>query len=238
MLQVHRSLSRRGPYWPSGAPTTLGLLGDSTVNTSYLLPELQWWRMLWASTSPLVTNHAHDGSKTSDFLTGGAYPPSTWLGDELYLIRFGLNTDELNTTLFETNLLAVVDTALGSGADVVLATNFGVDFAGGHYNYDRDAWIVDFNAVVRDVATARGLPLIDLHALMAAEWDTRIRVYTIPGLPITDPRVWGNDYSAALDGDGFGGADDPDWYSDIHPNPRGCELIHQYTQAALDAEYL
>ncbi len=216
--------------------TTVGVLGDSISALTYFdaVPQLRWHELAYQAlrvhepSGWTFTDYSANGLKASDYLTGGSVPPATWKGNhDVYFVFLVANEGLVAPMRTDTDSL--VAEIKDGGGKAVLVTLYPVDYAGLHWRQDqgdKDATIIALNQVYRDVHAADPtVGLCDLwqHVTNLGEWDYRLRNYPLVGGAVTDQQYWGPD--SAFDGDGSGGSDDPLWYTEIHPNPYGSQLI-------------
>ena len=114
------------------------------------------------------------------------------------------------------------------GVTIILETDMWVDYPT-HYIWDRNPKLAPLYERVRELAAARGYPLVDIFANVEAEtkkgnWDLRGRVVPAGG----DHEVRDDTFDAF-----FG--DDPAYFTDVHPNPRCLGLIAEWEAAKLKA---
>ncbi len=208
-----------------GVPT-VGILGDSISALTYFADAGE--PGLVDRMDVAATNYSVNGAKASDYLAGGRVAPSQWSGNHDAYVVF-LVANEGITADMRADTSALLAEVAATDAHAILVTLYPVDYAGLHWRQDmgdRDAAIERLNQVYRDAATADdGVTLCDLwqHVADLDVWDYRIRNYPSVGGSVTDPMYWGP--SSVLDGDGMGGPDDPRWYTEIHPNPYGAQLV-------------
>lgn len=89
-----------------------------------------------------------------------------------------------------------------------------------HYAWDRNAVVQPIYDVIRSLGTTYGLPVVDIYERMQEEtelgnWDLRVRGYGVVDdhIPVLGP---GQDHLHAQD---------VNWFTNIHPNPTGIEVI-------------
>ena len=200
------------------------------------VPDNKWSTKLQNALGVGVVNVGHGGAITPDFLSGGDYESIPEA--DVYVVALGLNDSSASNfpgttlaervVLFKTNTETLIEFLLSRGSKVLLLTAVAVDFPD-HYNINKNVTTEMFNQVYRDNAEAWGCTLVDAYSVFLSQiqsgvWDHRIRDNIIPGLPDTDPTVWGP--ASPLDGNGFGGPNDPDWYTNIHYNSAGSVVVN------------
>lgn len=231
------------------ARPSLLILGDSTSKLDYLAAGQRWPQLLKESMAsrgiPIdVTVHAVNGGEVADFLTGGAYPPTTWAtkAHSHVLVRFGWNQDNASTYATDLDLLITEIQSQYPSATIMLANNWATGYPDWHTS-PRTVNVDDCNAVTAAAATANGFPLLDLHTEFANIDLTGRYILSRDGVDdALDFRVRLNGWTgsnpeaispnASGDKDGLGGDTwDLDWVSDIHPNyDEGCVWIAKFTE--------
>lgn len=210
-------------------PIQIVMLGDCTLATSYLPLRLKNETRLaealerrFPGERVTVFNEGLDGEAVSGLLrryerTKARHPNLDYL-----LLRYGVNDRRADgVDGFRTNLRALLDRLRTDYPDtrILLETGMYVDYPT-HYAWDRNAVIQPIYDVVRELARSYGLPLVDIYKRMQAEtmagnWDLRVRGYGVVDdhIPVLGP---GQDH---LHGH------DVSWFTNIHPNPTGIEVI-------------
>ena len=162
------SPSTLAPARPPSAPIRIVLAGDSTVTD-----DVGWGAGLRAHLAPRVTvvNLAQKGRSSKSFIDEGHWAKVMAEKADYVLIQFGHNdqpgkgpareTDPATT--YRDYLARMIDDVWASGATPVIVTSltrrggFGDD---GHLHSD----LVSYVEAAKVVATARGAPIVDLHA--------------------------------------------------------------------------
>lgn len=164
---------------PAGPLPTIYLLGDSTVCDQPNEPYASWGQMLprFFGSGVAVANHAQSGDSLRS--AAGARRTDKVLsllqpGDYL-LVQYGHNDMKERGenvgafTTYRASLEALVDAAHARGARPVLVTSVQ------RRTFTADGTITnslkDYPEAVRQVARARSLPLIDLHAMSARVYE-------------------------------------------------------------------
>lgn len=184
-------------------PVTIHLAGDSTMAEKLpeKRPETGWGEMLarhFTAESVRVANHARNGRSTRTFIEEGRWAAlidSLRPGDYV-LIQFGHNDasrekeDRYTSPAdYRRNLERFVDDVEARGGRAVLLTpvarrrfDAGGAFYDGHGEYP---------GIVREVAAARGVPLIDMHRssgeLLRALGEQRSRALFLHLAPAESP---------------------------------------------------
>lgn len=210
-------------------PIQIVMLGDCTLATSYLPLRLKNETRLsealgrrFPDEQVSVINEGLDGEAVSGFLrryerTMARYPDVDYL-----LIRYGVNDRRADgPDGFRANLCALLDRLRADYPDarILLETGMYADFPA-HYAWDRNVVVQPIYDVIRELAGTYTLPLVDIYERMQAEtlagnWDLRVRGYGVVDdhIPVLGP---GQDH---LHGQ------DVSWFTNIHPNPTGIEVI-------------
>jgi acyl-CoA thioesterase-1 len=205
------------------------MLGDCTLATSYLPTRLKNERRLaealerrFPGEQLVIANEGLDGESASGFLrryerTMARYPEIDYL-----LVRYGVNDRRSDgVDGFRQSLCTLIDRLRTKypHARLLLETGIYVDYPA-HYAWDRNARIQPIYDVVRSLGADYGLPIVDIYARMKAEteqgnWDLRVRGYGVVDehIPVLGP---GQDHIHGHD---------VYWFTNIHPNPVGIEII-------------
>lgn len=210
-------------------PIQIVMLGDCTLATSYLPPRLknetrlaQALERRFPGAQLSITNEGLDGEAVSGFLrrynrTMTRYPHVDYL-----LIRYGVN-DRRSVGIdgFRANLDTLIKRLCSDYpyARILLETGMFVDFPT-HYAWDRNAVVQPIYDVIRTLGTTYNLPIVDIYERMQDEtelgnWDLRVRGYGVVDdhIPVLGS---GQDHLHPQD---------VNWFTNIHPNPTGIEVI-------------
>jgi lysophospholipase L1-like esterase len=154
---------------------TVYLIGDSTVSNydSSLYPRMGWGQKLQSyfnSANVKISNKAISGRSSKSFYDEGAWTPvkNALQSGDFVLIQFGHNDEKSGDsarytdpyTSFQQYLTKYIDEAKAKGASPVLVTPVhrnkwsGSSISDSHGNYP---------PAMRDLASKKGVPLIDLH---------------------------------------------------------------------------
>lgn len=199
-------------------------IGDSNTEISYFgsIPEKRWTYIIGKNLSADVYNFGIGGRSTFDFLPVGGEVGKSRLDKiinfdaKYYIICFGLNDEKyIDTVQFEEYQRELVNQIqTNTNGTPILMTNVWVDYPD-HYSYDRNTLKIEpYDNVKRKIAKELGIHLIDVYQRFKYEyevngiWDTRIR----------NTEVWDD----SLD-DIYG--DDVSWFSNIHYNILGNEIV-------------
>lgn len=199
------------------------LFGGSSVLTSYLPEEAKHHVVLQAllhdaypDQAMEIKNWADNGEFIARYLLRGTYEKHREVqpGIDVAIIRFGTN-DQKRMTVPEYHrqlekFLALLRRDF-PGIQIVLETGIYVDFPA-HYRFDRNQILNPYWEVSREIARRDGYPLVDYFEAGRREtknghWDLRVRRGLV--------------FDTASD---TGRENDPNWFSDIHPNPAGVRL--------------
>ncbi|MFD6281117.1 rhamnogalacturonan acetylesterase [Streptomyces sp. NPDC060209] len=160
---------------PAGESLQIFLVGDSTVCDQARAPYAGWGQQLpqHFRRGLSVANYASSGESTVSYLEDPRLF-ATVLGlmreDDLVLIQLAHNDKTTDAATYLANLEALVDGVRGGGGRPVLLTPMVRHAFGPDGTLGNDAALlvnglgVDHPAVIRSVAAARGVPLIDLTA--------------------------------------------------------------------------
>jgi lysophospholipase L1-like esterase len=171
-------------YAPATSPTVLYIAGDSTV-CDQTDPEYAGWGQLLPPFFNLglsVANYADSGESSASFLGSGklwgaikgAMKPNDYV-----MIQFGHNDKTISAADFQTNITAYVTQTKAKNAFPILVTPIArATFSGNtvtdqHTHTDSAGNLVDLPAIIRQVAAAQNVPLIDLTAT-TTDWLTQV----------------------------------------------------------------
>lgn len=150
----------------NGAPVTIILVGDSTVN-----PEGGWGKGFCAIVTPNVTciNDALNGRSSKSFFDEGAWAKALAQKGDYYLIQFGHNDQKKKpdratdpNTTYPAYLRRYINDARSIGATPVIVTSLS------RRNYKDGKLIEDLTAYVdaaKKVAAEENISMIDLNAM-------------------------------------------------------------------------
>jgi len=219
-------------------PSRIVLLAGSSVCNTYLPEEQRHHRVLqkaleahYGEGTAEVRNWADNGEYIARFLLRGTYERlrKETPGADLFILRYALNdAKRMGPEEFGRHNERLID-LLGEdfpGARFIMETGLYLDYPA-HYRNDRNQQINPYWEEARAVARRRGFPLNDLYkaseaATRQGRWDLRIRNQRVKPVVV----------DASRDAE-FG--PDPDWFTDVHPNPDGVRLAVE-TQVALLTE--
>lgn len=210
-------------------PILILMLGDCTLATSYLPPRLKNEARLaealerrFPGEQIKIVNEGLDGEAVSGFLRRYQRTMARYFEPDYLFLRYGVNdrrTDGIGG--FRTNLADLIERLRADypRTRLLLETGMYVDYPA-HYAWDRNAKMEPVYDAIRSLGGTYGLPVVDIYERLKAEtergnWDLRVRGYGVVDdyIPVLGP---GQDH---LHGH------DVRWYTNIHPNPVGIEVI-------------
>ena len=149
------------------------LVGDSTVN------DAGGWGpgfRSWFGANVEVVNLAKNGRSSKSFRSEGLWDPAVTGKPDYILIQFGHNdgpgkgpdreTDPKTT--FRENMTRYIEEARAAGAQPVLVTSIVRRVFGDDGKIKRDS-LLPFVEVIRELAVAKSIPLVDLYSLTLAQ---------------------------------------------------------------------
>jgi len=171
-------------YTTASNPTILYIAGDSTV-CDQTDPDYAGWGQLlppYFNLGLAVANYADSGESSASFLGNGklwgAIKGAMKAGDYV-LIQFGHNDKTVSTADFRTNITSFITQTKAKNAFPILVTPIArATFSGNtvtaqHQHTDSAGNLVDLPAIIRQVAVAENVPLIDLTAT-TTDWLTQV----------------------------------------------------------------
>lgn len=210
-------------------PIQIVMLGDCTLATVYLPPRLknetrlkQALERRFPGEAFQITNEGLDGESVSGFLRRYERTMSRYPCIDYLLIRYGVNDRRsVGVDGFQTNLRTLIDRLHSDypRARILLETGMFVDYPT-HYAWDRNAVVQPIYDAIRSLGAEYMLPIVDLYERMQEEtelgnWDLRVRGYGVVDehIPVLGA---GQDHLHPQD---------VNWFTNIHPNPAGIEVI-------------
>lgn len=159
-------------YAPATNPTVVYVAGDSTVCDQTDTNYSGWAQFLpsYFGVPISIANYADSGESSASFLASaqmwGAIT-SRWLAGDWVLIQFGHNDKTTTSTAFHANITTMVTQAKAKSVKPVLVTpparaTFSGQTLTAQFMYTTP---LDVVAVMKQVATEQGVPLIDLTAI-------------------------------------------------------------------------
>ena len=205
------------------------MLGDCTLATSYLPPRFtndmrlaEALARVYPTDSTTIINEGLDGEAVAGLLRRYERTMARHPAPDYLLIRYGVNDRRSDGVEgFRRRLRELVERLMGDfpQAGVLLETGMYVDYPT-HYLWDRNAVVQPIYDVIRDLGATLGLPVVDLYERMKREtergnWDLRVRGYGVvddhvPVLGAGQDHLHGHDVR---------------WFTNIHPNPNGIDVI-------------
>jgi lysophospholipase L1-like esterase len=154
-------------------PIRIVLVGDSTVND-----EGGWGEGFRKSlAAPVeVVNLAKNGRSSKSFRDEGLWAPALAAHPDFILIQFGHNDEPGKgadretdpSTTYRANMARYVDEARSAGATPILVTSIVRRNFDANGKIKRDH-LIDYVAIVRQLAAEKNVPLIDLYSLTLAQ---------------------------------------------------------------------
>jgi len=238
-----------GPEPPLEAACSIAYLGGCTVqggapdgarvgHSEYLAGETQFHlavrlRRDFPGRPFVIRNFGEAGATAGEFIErGGVGAMKAALPRvDVAFLRYGIadrKAEGIPKTIENIGALCERLEETFDGVTIILETDMWVDYPT-HYIWDRNPKLAPLYERVRELAAARGYPLVDIFANVEAEtkkgnWDLRGRVVPAGG----DHEVRDDTFDAF-----FG--DDPAYFTDVHPNPRCLGLIAEWEAAKLKA---
>lgn len=170
----------------------------------------------------VIRNISDEGGSAGSFLASGKLDGLFDALPRLHIVfvRFGVNDRKRDGVPGCIANLQELCRRLAShyqGIAVVVETGMWVDYPG-HYMWDRNSKLAPLYDAMRSMAESESYPIIDIFANMREEtqkgnWDLRVR-----GLPDPDHTIVDDSFDKFF-------ADDPAFFSNIHPNSKCLGLI-------------
>lgn len=205
------------------------MVGDCTLATSYLPLRLKNERILATRLAELypddgcvVTNEGLDGETVAQFLKRYDRTIKRNAPPDYVLIRYGVNDRRAyGVDGFRERMVELIERLRADfpHARILLETGMYVDYPA-HYEFDRNPILQPIYEVIRELGQRYGYPVIDLFERMRSEtaqgnWDLRVRGY---GVVDDEIPVLGAGQDHLHTGD-------VRWWTNIHPNPIGIQVI-------------
>lgn len=205
------------------------MVGDCTLATSYLPLRLKNERILAARLAELypedgcvVTNEGLDGETVAQFLKRYDRTIKRNASPDYVIVRYGVNDRRAyGVDGFRDRMVELIERLRADfpRARILLETGMYVDYPA-HYEFDRNPILQPIYEVIRELGRRYGYPVIDLFERMRTEtdqgnWDLRVRGYGVVDdeIPVLGP---GQDHLHT---------GDVRWWTNIHPNPVGIQVI-------------
>ena len=217
------------------------MLGDCTLATSYLPPQLRNETLLrealqrrYPAETFTVTNEGLDGESVAGFLRRYRPTLARHPDPDYVFIRYGVNDRRRDgPDAFRQRLVEMCARLRGDfpWVRIVLETGIFVDYPR-HYEFDRNKVLQPIYDEIRRLGAREGFPVVDIYGRMKHEtergnWDLRVRGYgvvdeDIPVLGAGQDHLWGHDVR---------------WFTNIHPNPAGIAVIADEEARVLAAHW-
>lgn len=199
------------------------LFGGSSLATTYVPEETKHRTLLeqrlreeYPHQQVEVVNHADNGEFFARYLISGKYERHRPVleGVDIAVLRFGANDEKrMEVEEYRRHFRSFMDLLRQDfpGVSFVLQTLIYLDYPN-HYFYDRNLELEPYSEVSRQIAAQEGHLLSDFYAVCKREtdrgnWDIRAR----QGLILDNSQDAGKENKV-------------EWFSDIHPNPKGIRL--------------
>ncbi len=149
------------------SPTTVYLIGDSTMTDQMMEPWAAWGQMFprFFKDPILIANYAECGETTASFISERRWPKvmsEIHAGDYVFM-QFGINDQSLPVERFKGYFVTFIADTLAKGAHPVLVTSQNLkrlDVSGKAVQTLRN-----FPDAMKEVAKAKNVPLIDLNEM-------------------------------------------------------------------------
>jgi lysophospholipase L1-like esterase len=226
----------RAPEPPMETSCCIGLFGDCTVDV-YMPPAMRPENHLavrlhrgFPGQPFVIRNYGDSGGTAGDLLAAGRLEEA--LADlprlHIALVRYGINDrkrDGIPQCIENVRALCRRLRERYKGVVVIIETGIWVDYPK-HYLFDRNARLAPLYAAMRKLAAEEAYPLVDVYEKIEAEtgsgnWDLRVR-----GLPDREHVILDDSFDQFF-------ADDPAFFTNIHPNSRCLGLIADWEVAKL-----
>lgn len=152
---------------PAEKPTTVYLIGDSTVTDQMMEPWAAWGQMLprWFKMPVLIANYAQSGETTASFVSERRWPKlmSELSAGDYVFMQFGINDQRLSVEEFKKYFVQFIKDTRERGATPVLVTSQNLRRLDA--NGKAVQTLREHPAAMRDVAKEHNVALIDLNAM-------------------------------------------------------------------------
>lgn len=223
----------------------VALFGGSSVATTYLPEESKHHVVLekeltkaYSGQTIKVSNFADNGEFVARYLLRGTYEKhrESISGIDIAIIRFGTNDiKRMDVSEYRAQLEKFMELLKNDfpGIQIILETGMYVDYPA-HYTSDRNKKLNPAWQVSRDIAARDTYPLVDYYETVKAEtaagnWDVRVRAKR-KDKPAAEQFI----LDASQDA---GKENDPKWFTDIHPNPKGVQMAVREEVKTLKAHF-
>lgn len=223
----------------------VALFGGSSVATTYLPEESKHHAVLekelakaYPGQAIKVSNFADNGEFIARYLLRGTYEKhrESVPGIDVAIIRFGANDiKRMDGAEYRGQLEKFIELLKKDfpRIQIILETGMYVDYPA-HYSSDRNKKLNPAWQVSRDIAAKDGYPLVDYYETVKVEtaagnWDVRVRTKR-KDKPAGERFI----LDASQDA---GKENDPKWFTDIHPNPKGVQMAVREEVKTLKAHF-
>jgi acyl-CoA thioesterase-1 len=213
---------------PMATSCCIGLFGDCTVDV-YMPPAMRpeshlavRLRRAFPGQPFVIRNFGDSGGTAGEFVRCGDLEKamSEMPRLDIAFVRYGINDrkrDGIPRCIENVRTLCDLVRRRCSNATIVIETGMWVDYPK-HYMYDRNSRLAPLYQAMRGLAEEEGYPLLDVFEKMEAEtrrgnWDLRVR-----GMPDREHAILDGSFDQFF-------ADDPAFFTNIHPNSRCLGLI-------------
>lgn len=226
----------RAPEPPMESSCCLGLFGDCTVDVNMppaMRPESHLavrMRRAFPGQPFVIRNFGESGGTAGDLLAPGRLAEilAALPRLDLAFVRYGVNDrkrDGIPRCVENVRSLCRRLRRRYANLAVIIETGMWVNQPR-HYLYDRNSRLAPLYEALRALAAEEGYPLVDVYTRMEAEtkrgnWDLRVR-----GLPDLEHMILDDSFDQFF-------ADDPAFFTNIHPNSRCLGLIAEWEVAKL-----
>lgn len=213
---------------PMATSCCIALFGDCTVDVhmpaamrpeSHLAVRL---RRAFPGQPFVIRNFGDSGGTAGEFVRGGDLEKalSEMPRVDIAFVRYGINDrkrDGIPRCIENVGTLCDLLRRRCANVSIIIETGMWVDHPE-HYMFDRNSRLAPLYEAMRKLAEDEGYPLVDIYEKMETEtrqgnWDLRVR-----GLPDREHAILDGSFDQFF-------ADDPAFFTNIHPNSRCLGLI-------------
>jgi acyl-CoA thioesterase-1 len=228
----------RAPAPPVETSCCIALFGDCTVDVDFppaMRPENHLavrLRRAFPGQPFLIRNLAESGGTAGDLIASGRMEAAlaTLARLDVAFVRYGVNDrkrDGIPACIANLEALCGRVVQKSVSAAIIVETGIWVDYPT-HYLFDRNARLGPLYQAMRELAAEKGYPMVDVYAKMEMEtrrgnWDLRVR-----GLPDREHTIHDDSFDQFF-------ADDPAFFTNIHPNSRCLGMIADWEVEKLRA---
>ncbi|UCC68711.1 MAG: hypothetical protein JSV79_01905 [Armatimonadota bacterium] len=221
---------------PMETSCCVGLFGDCTVDV-YMPPAMRpenhlavRLRRTFPEQRFVIRNLGDSGGTAGEFVRCGDLEKALSEMPRLHIafVRYGINDrkrDGIPRCIENMRTLCDLLQRRCANVTIVIETGMWVDYPK-HYMFDRNSRLAPLYEAMRKLAEDEGYALLDIYEKMEAEtrrgnWDLRVR-----GLPDREHMILDDSLDQFF-------ADDPAFFTNIHPNSRCLGLIADWEVAKL-----